>query len=133
MHNDGLGLGFPETPEDIPSRVRRRNGLGRPSDKPVHELANPETTRHLQSLPSGELHELDAGPAWPLNEEDEALVRTFETGQSVPRIVRSSDDESLRQAMERSQRDIPSPLKRTDTGTDEEELARAISLSLQIR
>lgn len=55
------------------------------------------------------VYELDAGP--PITPLDE-------------------DDEALAQAIERSQQEVFAPLQRTFTGTDEDELARALSLSM---
>ena len=62
----------------------------------------------MQPIAQPPVYELDAGPTIPLDEDDEVLA----------------------QAIKRSQRDAFAPLQRTYTGTDEDELARAISLSL---
>jgi hypothetical protein len=60
------------------------------------------------------VYELDAGPAG------------F-AGSATPV---DEDDQALALAIERSQREVFAPPQRTYTGTDEDELARAISLSL---
>lgn len=90
-------LAFPEAPHDIPDWIRRRDQMNRPAAVPIQ----PPTETAI--------YELDAGPALPLDEDDEALA----------------------QAIERSHQEMFGPPRRTNTGTNEDELARVIELSLR--
>lgn len=136
MHNkmaaarsSGLGLPFPERPEDVPDWVRRRGEMSRRAPKPVEQ----EEHYIPRALPMGVYHELDAGPAVLLGAEDESLVHAFEArgkGEErswVPRRTRDEDG-----ASERSIEGVLSGPKRTNTGTDEEELATVLALSMHV-
>ncbi|KAF2134377.1 hypothetical protein P153DRAFT_402048 [Dothidotthia symphoricarpi CBS 119687] len=135
--NNSLGVVLPETPEDITDWARRRIETSRCPPKPVQVSVDYEVRRIPQPFPDEQLHEVDAGPALPLDEDDEALVYAFTLSQKddilpVPRTM-SETDADLARALERSQHDMrPSP-RRTTTGTDEDELAKVLSLSLHVR
>ncbi|KAL5397840.1 hypothetical protein PMIN03_006175 [Paraphaeosphaeria minitans] len=113
-----VNLSFPETPDDVSSWAQGRTEASRPPLAPVQQM----TTRghyHMAlpglSLEEG-LFELDSEP----------VARLGEVGHP------DDDHEALAQVLERSRYEAQ-PLKRTNTGTDEEELAKALSLSMQVR
>jgi len=114
--NHGLGPPFPETPEDIPDWVRRRGETSRRPPKPVEQ----EEHYIPQPLPLPVFHELDAGPWKLLDAEHEGLVQAFEL------------DGREDGGGGRSIQDTRSP-RRTETGTNEEELAKALELSMHVR
>ncbi|KAF2441827.1 hypothetical protein P171DRAFT_418623 [Karstenula rhodostoma CBS 690.94] len=111
-------LSFPDTPDDVSSWSQRRMEASRPPPKPV------------QQMTSGGHYHMGL-PGQPLNEElyeldSEPVARFEEMGHS------DENDEALVQVLERSRYEAQS-LQRTDTGTDEEELAKALSLSMQFQ
>lgn len=114
--NHGLGPPFPETPEDIPDWVRRRGETSRRPPKPVEQ----EEHYIPQPLPLPVFHELDAGPWKLLDAEHEGLVQAFEL------------DGREDGGGGRSIQDTRSP-RRTETGTNEEELAKALEFSMHVR
>ncbi|KAF1996801.1 hypothetical protein P154DRAFT_565860 [Amniculicola lignicola CBS 123094] len=128
---------FPETADDVPDWLRRRNEVSRPPPRPVHPL--PGSEQYYISQPSEYgIQELDAGPASSLDPDDEVFVRAVEQRQGhndfeIPRILTTEADDDLAHAIERSQHEMRPSLSRTDTGTYEEQLALALSLSLQDR
>ena len=71
-------------------------------------------------------------PGPPVDEElfeldSEPVRQADDMGQS------DENDETLAQVLERSRYDVQQPLQRTNTGTDEEELEKALLLSLQVQ
>lgn len=143
--NNAIGHPFPETPDETPDWVRRRCETSRRPPKPVqqeeHYMPQPLPQPMPMPMPMPILapvfHELDAGPAMPLKPEDEQVARVFETRQvdprsSIPRVVRDEHGLDGGRTAERDGHDAFAPLRRTDTGTDEEELAKALELSLHI-
>lgn len=133
--NNSLGLPFPETPDDTPDWVRRRGEMSRRPPKPVkrdeHYIPQPLP----MAMPV--FHELDAGPAVMLEPEYEALARALEKSlrehdSPVPRTMSGESSQDIVERIERHVDDDFSPRRRTDTGTDEEELERALALSMHI-
>lgn len=135
MHNKSLDVRFPETPDDIPDWVRRRGQASRRPPKPVRYSAHQEEHWSPLPLPSQEVHELDAGPVVPSYQATVSEMVSIQGNNdvAVPRIIKSENEEDLAAAIERSRHDVFTPPTRTATGTDEEELAKVLSLSMHVR
>jgi len=120
------GLDFADSPDKILDWVHRRSEANRRPPKPVSQFREEQDDHYISQLIT-ELapFELDAGPAVP-HYKDELLAHASEGNQrnddlAVPKIKKNDKDREFK------------PPRRTNTGTDEIELAKVLSLSLLIK
>ncbi|KAF2012508.1 hypothetical protein BU24DRAFT_442957 [Aaosphaeria arxii CBS 175.79] len=131
-NHSSLGI-YPETPDDVTDWERRRREASRRPPETMFPL--PESNAGTLSAPLEGVYELDAGLSGSLHEQHEALVHQL-NGQvgdnsAIPQITGSETENEIAMAMELSRREeVMANMRRQESGFDQDEVARAIALSL---
>lgn len=129
-----LDARFPESPDDLTEWITRRSRADAERRVPVSEYVLPNLGEQLASDPAPR-YELDSVPLPSPMAHGDALPRTVVTSQWDSQPVRHGDGAddggaSFEEAMRRSQQDTFRPPRRTNTGTDLDELELAVKMSL---